>query len=620
MARDSSQSDVRRALVTLSATVLIAFILFAMYWAREVFFPLALAVFITFILAPFVTLLQRRGLGRLPAVIVVVGAAVVVTGGVTTVVGSQLVRLTQSLPDYEENIKKKVASLKGMLPGDGESRLGRLVTEVTEAFADTPRRRAESANPDDPPPVFVRPEPSFASRVTGYLSPAAEAVGQAAFTFILVVFMLLRREDLRNRMIRLVGHGRLTPTTKAVDETSQRVSRYLLVQFLLNAAFGLVVTAGLFLIGLRYEMKYAVLWGFVAFLMRYVPYIGTWIGLIPPALFALAANAGWTPLFLVSALYLGLELFCNNVMEPRLYGKSLGLSEVAQLVATAFWALLWGPIGMILAWPLTTCLLVLGKYVPRWRFLNVLLGDEPVLEPRVAFYQRLAARDPDEAAEIVLKELETNPPERVYDDVVLPALATARRDIRTDALGDDDLKGITAAVREVVEETGEDRPAPPLGAAEDRVRALLVPALDDLDRAGLEIFARLFDPAQWEMEILPPNTLASELLQRIEDQRPVAVVIGSLPPGGRTHTRYLCKRIRARFPELKLVVGRWTDEEDKEAAEQFKAAGADEVTASTASARDFLAGWQAVFESEPPVVREERARPVDERVSGTVPA
>ncbi len=308
------------------------------------------------------------------------------------------------------------------------------------------------------------------------------------------------------------------------------------------------------------------------------------------------------------------------MIEPRLYGKSLGLSEVAQLVATAFWALLWGPIGMILAWPLTTCLLVLGKYVPRWRFLNVLLGDEPVLEPRVAFYQRLAARDPDEAAEIVLKELETNPPERVYDDVVLPALATARRDIRTDALGDEDLKAITAAVREVVEETGEDRPAPPLGAGEDRVRALLVPALDDLDRAGLEIFARLFDPAQWEMESLPPNTLASELLQRIEDQRPVAVVIGSLPPGGRTHTRYLCKRIRARFPELKLVVGRWTDEEDKEAAEQFKAAGADEVTASTASARDFLAGWQAVFESEPPVVREERARPVDERVPGTVPA
>jgi predicted PurR-regulated permease PerM len=620
MARDSSQTDVRRALVTLSATVLVACILFAMYWAREVFIPLALAVFFTFILAPFVALLQRRGLGRLPAVIVVVGAAVVVSGGVATVVGSQLVRLTQSLPDYEENIKKKVASLKEMLPGDGESRLGRLVTEVTEAFSDTPRRRSGSADPKDPPPVFVRPEPSFASRVTGYLSPAAGVVGQAALTFILIVFMLFRREDLRNRMIRLVGHGRVTTTTKAVDETSQRVSRYLLVQFLLNAAFGLVVTAGLFFIGLRYEMRYAVLWGFVAFLMRYVPYIGTWLGLIPPALFALAANPDWLPVFLVVVLYMGLELFCNNVLEPRLYGKSLGLSEVAQLVATAFWALLWGPIGMILAWPLTTCLLVLGKYVPQWRFLNVLLGDEPVLAPRVAFYQRLAARDPDEAAEIVLKELETQPPEGVYDDVVLPALATARRDVRAEALGDEDLKAITAAIREVVEETGEDRPAPPLGAADDRVRALLVPALDDLDRAGLEIFARLFDPAQWEMEILPPNTLASELLQRIEEQRPVAVVIGSLPSGGRTHTRYLCKRIRARFPDLKLIVGRWTDDEDKEAAEQFKSAGADEVTASTAGARDFLSGWQTVFEAEPPVVRDERARPVGVRVPGTVPA
>ncbi|HVK12369.1 MAG TPA: AI-2E family transporter [Gemmataceae bacterium] len=620
MARDSSQTDVRRALVLLSATVLVACILFAMYWAREVAIPLALAVFITFILAPFVTLLQRRGLGRLPAVIVVVGAALVVSAGVLTVVGSQLVRLTQTLPDYEENIKKKVASLKELMPAEGESRLGRLVTEVTEAFADTPRKRAGSADPGDPPPVFLQPEPSFATRMTGYLSPAAEAVGQAALTFILVVFMLLRREDLRNRMIRLIGHGQVTTTTKAVDETSQRISRYLLVQFLLNAAFGFVVTVGLFFIGLKYEMKYAVLWGFLAFLMRYVPYIGTWIGLIPPALFAFAVNPGWTPVVLVAVLYMGLELFCNNVMEPRLYGKSLGLSEVAQLVATAFWALLWGPIGMILAWPLTTCLLVLGKYVPQWRFLNVLLGDEPVLEPRVAFYQRLAARDPDEAAEIVVKELETNPPDRVYDDVVLPALAAARRDVRTEALGDDDLKAMMVVLREVVEETAEDRPDPPPGGAEDRVRALLVPAIDDLDRAALEVFARLFDPAQWELEVLPPNTLASELLQRIEEQRPVAVVIGSLPVGGRTHTRYLCKRIRAKFPDLKLVVGRWTDDEDKDAAENFKAAGADEVTASVGSARDFLTGWQAVFEAEPPVVRDERARPAGDRVPGTVPA
>ena len=181
-------------------------------------------------------------------------------------------------------------------------------------------------------------------------------------------------------------------------------------------------------------------------------------------------------------------MFATTLLEPRLYGKSLGLSEVAQLVATAFWALLWGPIGMILAWPLTTCLLVLGKYVPEWRFLNVLLGDEPVLEPRVVFYQRLAARDPDEAAEIVVKELDSHPPERVYDDLILPALAVARRDARTGDLGDEDVKAITAAVREVVEETGEDR-APPSGTRDDRVRALFVPAIDDLDRAALEIFA-----------------------------------------------------------------------------------------------------------------------------------
>lgn len=620
MARDSSQTDVRRALIALSATVLVSCILFAMYWAREIFIPLALAVFFTFILAPFVAVLQRRGMGRVPAVILVVGTSLIVSGGVITVVGSQLIRLSQTLPDHEENIKKKVASLKGLLPAEGENRLGKLIEDVTTAFSDKPKMPGGSATQTDPPPVFMRPEPTLATRITGYLSPAVEALGQAALTFILVVFMLLRREDLRNRMIRLVGHGKVTVTTKAVDETSQRISKYLLVQFALNAGFGVVVVIGLLLIGLRYDMHYALLWGFLAFLMRYVPYIGTWIGLVPPTLFALATNDTWTAPILVLALYLSLEMTGNNWLEPRLYGKSLGLSEVAQIVATAFWALLWGPIGMILASPLTTCLLVLGKYVPQWRFLNVLLGDEPVLHPRVAFYQRLAARDPDEAAEIVVKELETRPPEQVYDDVVLPALVVARRDSRAGSLGDDDLKAIMVAARQVIEETGADQPAADRKGSDERVRALFIPAIDDLDRAALEIFARLFDAGQWELEITPANTLASEVLARIEQQRPVAVVIGSVPPGGRTHTRYLCKRIRAQFPGVKLVIGRWTEDEDKELAEQFKSAGADEVTTSTAGARDFLTGWQAVFEAEPPAVRDGRPRPAKDRNPGTVRA
>jgi len=281
-------------------------------------------------------------------------------------------------------------------------------------------------------------------------------------------------------MIRLVGHGRGTTTTKAVDETSQRISKYLLVQFALNVSFGLVITLGLSLIGLRYDIHYVLVWGFLAFLMRYVPYIGTWIGLVPPTLFALATNDTWVAPILVVSLYLGLELTCNNWLEPVLYGKSLGLSEVAQIVATAFWALLWGPVGMILAWPLTTCLLVMGKYVPHLRFLNVLLGDEPVLAPRVAFYQRLAARDPDEAAEILVKELETHTPEQVYDDVVLPALVVARRDAKGGPLGEDDLKAIMTAAWEVIEETGEDAAEADRQGSDTRVRALFVPAIDDL--------------------------------------------------------------------------------------------------------------------------------------------
>ncbi len=613
MANDHPQHDVRQALVILSWTVVIAVLGFLMYWARVVFIPLALAIFLTFILAPFVAILQKRGCGRLPAVILVVGLATLFFAGSMLVVGSQLVGLAQSLPDHEENIKKKVESVKGWVSPDSESRLGKLASEVTESLS-------PPGATDESQMVVLKSQSKWTTAFSNYLSPAAEAAGQVAFTFILVVFMLLRREDLRNRMIRLVGHGRVTTTTKAVDETTRRLSRYLLVQFLLNVCFGLVIAGGLFLIGLRYEMKYALLWGFLAFLMRYVPYIGTWIGVVPPLLFALAANPTWAPPILVFSLFIGLELLCNNIFEPRLYGQSLGLSEVAQLVATAIWALLWGPIGMILAWPLTTCLLILGKYVPQWRFLNVLLGDEPVLEPRVAFYQRLAAHDSDEAAEIVAAQLKTRPADEVYDDLIVSALASARREANEGTLSDVDLKFVSTSVREIAEEIVEGAPSAATANLAGRAKALLVPAKDELDRAALELFARLFDAGQWEMEVTAVSTLASEIGERIAASQPATIVIGALPPGGRTHTRYLCKRLRAQFPTLKIIVGRWGGDEDAASDEQLKSAGADEVVESFAAARGLLSGWRAVFAAEP--VSPASIRPSSTRVpqTGTVPA
>jgi predicted PurR-regulated permease PerM len=603
MARSLSRPDSQRALVLLAGVVIVFFIAFALYWARAILIPVALATFLTFILSPLVIWLQRRGLGRVLSVIIVVTATVLTFTGVGLLVGRQMVQLTQTLPDHEEKIKAKVATMKDWMSAGEGSRLSKLVQDINDTFAGARKPQSVPGDPGAPPTVIVESSPSWMARVQGFLSPAAEALGQAAFTFVLLLFMLLKREDLRNRVIRLLGQGRITTTTKAVDETSQRISRYLFVQFVLNAAFGTVVTLGLLVMG----VEYAVLWGFVGFLMRYVPYIGTWIGVIPPALFTFATTEGWAMPIMVILLFLGLEVLCNNFFEPLLYGKSLGLSEVAQLVAAAFWAFLWGPIGLILSGPLTTCLLVIGKYVPQFRFLTVLLGDEPVLSPRVAFYQRLAARDQDEAAEIVEKEQEKRTPEQVFDELLVPALAAGRRDSSAGRLSDDDLAFITQAVREVAEEVADLAPTSPAPTSDNTaVRVLLVPANDNVDLAAAELLGRLLDPASWEARVTPPATLTSELLDRIEADNPSVVVVASLPPGGLTHTRYLCKRIRQRFADVKVAVCRWSAADDgpaDPATDQLKKAGADEVTTSLETTRTFLAGWRAVLADAPVATR-----------------
>ena len=371
----------QRSLVTLAATVVTVVIVAALYWARSVFIPVTLAIFLAFVLYPAVSWLHRRGLGRTPAVVFVVGLVVLLSAGIGVAVTHQIVMLADTLPDRKDAIKAKVVTAKEWLVGDGNSRLGQLADDVSGIIA--PRRASQQT-------VIVEPaSPGLTTQMDTFLSPAAEILAQAAFTFILTVFMLIRREDLRNRMIRLLGDGKVTTTTKAVDDASKRISRYLLMQLTINTCFGLVITFGLFVLG----VSYALLWGIIATLMRYIPYIGTWIGLIPPVLFSFATapawGGGWGQPVCVLVLFLGLEAICNNVFEPWLYGQTMGLSGVAQLIAAAFWAFLWGPIGLILSGPLTACLLVLGKYVRRFEFLEVLLGDEPALEPRVAFYQRL---------------------------------------------------------------------------------------------------------------------------------------------------------------------------------------------------------------------------------------
>jgi hypothetical protein len=295
--------------------------------------------------------------------------------------------------------------------------------------------------------------------------------------------------------------------------------------------------------------------------MRYVPYVGTWIGLIPPVLFSFATapewGGGWGQPIAVFALFIGLEIICNNIFEPWLYGSSMGLSEVAQLVAAGFWAFLWGPIGLILSGPLTACLLVLGKHVRRFQFLDVLLGDTPALEPHVAFYQRLTARDQDEASDVALEVAKADGPDAALESVIVPALCLARRDLDDGDLEPADFHYAVHAAREVAEEVGGLRGEVVVGAETDRVRVLVVPARDEAEHVVAEIFGGVLDHTRWDVRVTGDETLASELVSMVNEFQPAVVVIVVLPPGGLSHCRYLIGRLRARCPGVRVVVGRW---------------------------------------------------------------
>ena len=409
--------------------------------------------------------------------------------------------------------------------------------------------------------------------------------------------MLLKREDLRNRLIRLVSRGQITVMTKALDDAGQRISRFLLMQLIVNATVGLTVGLGLLAIG----VQYALLWGFVAAVFRYIPYVGVWIAALPPIILSLAMFEGWVQPLLVLSLFLAIELLASNIAEPRLYGRSIGVSEVALLVAAAFWAFLWGPIGLILSSPLTVCMVVLGKYVPPLKFLDVLLGDEPPLDAHITFYQRLLARDQDEATQLILAQVKASSPEQVYDEFLVPTLNYAKRDRERDDLTESDEQFVVEAIREILEDLGERREAATQAkeairpedqanaAAPIRLRVLACPARDEADRLALEMLRQLLDPAKWEVEVAAVETLTADLVAQVAEQSPALVCIGALPPGGLAHARYLCKKLRSRFPEIKIIVGRWGLTGGVEAnREQLQDAGADLMATTMLETRNEL--------------------------------
>ncbi|HEV7395004.1 MAG TPA: AI-2E family transporter, partial [Pyrinomonadaceae bacterium] len=438
--------------MTLTAVVAV---IAGLYFGRQVLIPLALSVVVSFLLAPVVSWLETWRVGRVLSVVVVVSLALALVGFGGWMVTGQLMNVVGQLPNYQSNIHDKVQALRvqhGNRLTNATKTVSDLSNELTAASESAADKKIAKRTGTTPIPVQVTQPPSSAPQyLRTIVGPLTGIVEMMAIVIVFAVFMLVKREDLRNRLIRLAGHGRLSLVTQALDDASRRLSRYLYLQFLVNALYGGMFGGGLYLIGVPHPL----LWGVLATLLRLIPYIGTAVAAGFPALMAMAVFPGWHQALLVVALFVTLEIIVSNALEPWLYGSHTGISSLAILVAAVFWTALWGPIGLILSTPLTVCLILMGRYVPQLNFLEVLLGDEPVLPVEAHFYQRLLALDQDEATTIAESYLKEKPLGNLYDNVVIPALAMAEQDRHLNTLDTGTADFISQTTRELIEEIGE---------------------------------------------------------------------------------------------------------------------------------------------------------------------
>jgi predicted PurR-regulated permease PerM len=568
------------------ATILL--VVAVLYWGRPVLLPLALAALFSFILTPAVSWLERYHLRRIPSVLIVTVLVFATLGGFGYVLTLQMGHMAEELPRHMDVVKAKFDDLR-----QGSGPVGKIVRmghDVISSAQDV-NHASEATGVAPPPPAPSATRPDF-RWISGFAGSAAEALATAALVVVLAIFMLAKREDLRDRLIRLLGRGHLTATTRALDEAAQRISRYLLLLVLVNACYGIALSVGLYFLG----VPFALLWGFLAAALRFIPYVGAWIGAAFPIALSVATAPGWLQPLLVFALILALELFVSNVVEPILYGRSMGVSEVALLVSAAFWAWLWGPVGLVLSVPMTMCVAVLGKYVPQLEFFGILLRDEPVLDASVRYYQRLLAHDEDEAGDMVEEYLRDHPWESVFDNVLLPALSLCLRDQERGELDADEAQGVYQTTRGVLDDLVFRQQqisklasvpvdeAPP--SREPVVTALGFPAHDDADELALRMFGLLLEPARCRLEVLSSRTLTAEVLQRVEEEQPAFVVLTDLVPGGLAPVRNLCKRLRAQSSDTKVFVIRWgPDENSQRTREALVQAGAEAVATTLEEAR-----------------------------------
>ncbi len=564
-----------------------------LYFGRHVLIPFVLAVLLAFLLTPPVIWLERLKLGRPLSVAIVLVVAFSTAGGILWVGTQQLSDIVVRLPQYQNNIRRKIDAIRNPA-GSGFAKAAESLKQITVALgrSSTAAQKQVShgskgkAVPNEPTPVPVQvvPQQPGALESFGVIGTSvAHVVADVLAVAILTLFMLMKRSDLRNRLFRLFGQGRINMVTTAMDDAANRVSKYLLTQSLVNGTFGFLLGSGLYFIG----VPYAPFWGAAAALLRFIPYIGTLVAGACPLLLALAVFDGWRRPLLTLALFAVVEMSTSGIVEPWLYATKTGISSLAILVSAAFWTVLWGPIGLVLSTPVTVCLVVLGRHIPQMEFFYILLGDEPVLLPQAWYYQRLLAMDEDEARDVVETSLKDKTLIELYDSVLIPALSLAEQDRHQGALDEDRQKFIFQSTRELMEELGE-RPMPPPEAGEAVAASisppsiLCIPARDEADELVGLMLVQALQQSGHQAEATPIG-FVDDMLATVVKRRPDVLFISALPPFAISHARSLCRRAHQRCPEAKIVVCLWGYSAENKSMQERLGTGCSEYVIGTLS-------------------------------------
>jgi predicted PurR-regulated permease PerM len=603
-ARTSEFSKIE-PLLLLSVTVLI------LYFARDLLVPLTFALTLAFLLAPAVARLETRRVPRVLAVALVGILAFFCIGGVGYVVARQLLNVARSLPDYRLKIQQKMSTVHSSTEQSFEKAI--IAFEdigddfITSAFTPAAAGNNQQTPTQIQPVRVIDPDRSQLQATAELLMRVLRPIGTIGVVIVFTIYLLMKREDLRHRILLLAGMGRISLMTQALQEAASRISQYLFFQAAVNASYGILFGSGLYLIG----VPDATLWGVLAGILRVVPYVGTATSLALPLIVSIAVSTSWLPPILILALFLALELTATNFVEPWLYSSRTGISSLALLAMAIFWALLWGWPGLILSTPLTVCIVVIGRHVPQMSFLHTLLGTDAELSTEAHFYERLLAMDQREAHAIANQFLEGKPLVELYDAVLIPALSLVEQDRHQGNLDDVRCNFFFLSIGELVSELTDYKqkvpanaiattPYPSRSVKSEEFAIVCISASDQADELTAQMLVQLMERSNHQTLLLSANSVSTEILDSLAEESNTVIFISALPPFAFSQARAICQRVRAHLPNNRIVIGLWNttndpDQSPEQTLERFGSGKPNVVVNTLAQALQQVAQWHQPY-------------------------